>query len=206
MRLAWEFVSPVGYCVLLPRSYSSQLSYCQEAPGSSLEPGPQKGYHIYIHLAPEFLHVVFVQLNSPASALALPQGHSVLGRESQDHSAALGRYLACFFLWSCNTLSHLLLPPGCLPHSCSTPWTVSTDMAPTRALDLNFAGSGCEDAMVASEVFEQLPVLGHLGSQHKAIVVFLSSLHRVSPYHNTVYFTSLHIPQHSVVLSYLPVP
>lgn len=50
--------------------------------GSSLEPGPQKGCHVDVHLAPEFLHVVFVQLNSPASALALPQGHSVLGRGS----------------------------------------------------------------------------------------------------------------------------
>lgn len=40
--------------------------------GSSLEPGPQKGCHVDVHLAPEFLHVVFVQLNSPASTLALP--------------------------------------------------------------------------------------------------------------------------------------
>lgn len=171
MKLAWKFVSPMGYCVLLTRSHSSQLSYRSREgniPGHSLEPGPQKGGHIHVHLAPEFLRVVFVQLNSPASASALPRSHSALGRGSRDPSAALGRYLACFF-FAVVQHSEPSLPPGCLPHPLRTPWTVSTNMAPIRALDLNFAGSGCEDAMVTFGVFKHPPVLGHPGSQHKAI-------------------------------------
>lgn len=155
MRLAWEFVSPMGYSVLLSHTHSSQLSYRREGngPGHSLETGPQKRGHVNVHLAPEFLHIVFWQLNSPASALALPRSHSVLGRGSRDPSAALGRYSACFFF---AVVQHCepSLPPGCLPHPRCKPWTVSTDMAPIRALDLNFARSGCGDTMVAFGVFK----------------------------------------------------
>lgn len=58
--------------------------------------------------------------------------------------------------------------------------TVSTDVTPIYALDLNFAGSGCE-AMVAFGVFVHLPGLGHPGSQHEAILVSLPFLPEFPP-------------------------
>lgn len=84
------------------------------------------------------------------------------------------------------------------------PRTVSTDVTPISALDLNFAGSGCE-AMVAFGVFEHCLGLATLAPSTRPFWCPYRSL-LSSPHHNTVCFTSLHIPQHSSVLSYLPVP
>lgn len=176
--------------------------------GSSLEPGPQKGCHVDVHLAPEFLHVVFVQLNSPASALALPTGPQCPRERKPRPSAALGD------IWP---VSLLAVPQHSEP-SLASSWLSSSSplhaldsfcMAPIRALDLNFARSGCEDETVAFEGLRAsacawppgLPAQGHSG------VLIVPTLSPSPPHtdHDIVCFTFLHIPQHSFVLSYLPV-
>lgn len=63
------------------------------ASGSSpLDPVRQRGCHLDVHLAPEFLHEVVLQLNSPAFALALLGPHSTLGLGSRGPSGILGQY------------------------------------------------------------------------------------------------------------------
>lgn len=50
-----------------------------------------------------------------AFSLGLPRGHSALLLGIQDPLGTLGQYSACFFLLGRSILSHLFLPPCCLP-------------------------------------------------------------------------------------------